>query len=1034
MSRFNENTRVKFPATIQFMRLGYQYQSLNDDEIDFDTKIFRGRFHKALEKINKRKFTDIEIESVLKEINELIFREDMGKAFYYRLIMPNSIKLIDFDNYMNNDFAVTCELPFNPKKGTLEGSFRPDIVLLINGIPLGFLEVKIPNNCGGIQKEFHRMLNDRLKNPAFKKYFNLIQFVTFSNNMEYERSDDTIEPEQIRQGSFYSTPNGFNTYFNFFREGAETRKTTGFIDITADEIRNILRDNQYNESEYDEPEFQTNLDINSPCNKFVTSFFDPERLIFLLQYGFCYVNEKDKKTGLPIVNKHIMRYPQFFAAQAILKRLESGEKRGIIWHTQGSGKTELAAYANRIIRDYYAKQGVVTRFYFVVDRLDLLIQASGEFESRGLIVNQIPNKNKLEEDLTKPIDIVKYGQTADIGCFTVVNVQKLKSNLKQAQNNYGTKVQRIFFIDECHRSYKQMGTYFVNLMTCDTNGVFIALTGTPILSKTERSNLKFGDYIHKYFYGDSIADGYTLRIKKETIDKVKREQIKENLELEDPDTDPNSVLLSNDYVDCLCKYIADDFRRFRLMNQDNTTGAMIVCDSNQRARQIGKWFENNTDYTKGLRVGVVISSDEKDDEPMRNQKNKELQRNFKYNGTPDILIVHQMLTTGYDVHRLKKMYLLRNAHAQSLLQTISRVNRPYKAPSGKVYNYGYITDFVDINEEFERTIGSYIDELEKDANIDEEGSLKGVVVSTAEIYEKYQKYYIQVQTRANCSGDKEIFSQSLNSESTSDLQELRKDLQTCISCYAELRLAGSDLADRIDDAKLKSWLQLVQNRIHLRNLRDDSAINMLAILNDEEIVDVVYEFVKTNPTIMNLGNLANADKNPDLDAIIKNINHIHEEIAKNHNRNQSQLVKLDKVLSEIFKKLDIHDENDLFDIKQELKEALDELHRINEENDRLAQKYGGEYAFVISYTMLCEQNPDIEPADIESIMTTIYNAIKENTNKNHLLIQGRDNFIRHNERVATISLVKSGLWKKLSIKKEWLDDVLNKLYTNLQLI
>ena len=461
---------------------------------------------------------------------------------------------------------------------------------------------------------------------------------------------------------------------------------------------------------------------------------------------------------------------------------------------------------------------------------------------------------------------------------------------------------------------------------------------------------------------------------------------------------------------------------------------MIVCDSNQKARQIGKWFENNTDYSKGLRAGVVISPDEKDDEPLRNKKNKELQRSFKYDGTPDILVVHQMLTTGYDVHRLKKMYLLRNAHAQSLLQTISRVNRPYKAPNGTVYNYGYITDFVDINEEYERTIGDYIDELEKDANIDDEGSLKNVVISVAEIARKYDEHYIQVQVRANCSGNKELFNQSLNKLSTDDLHELNKHIQTCIKCYAELKLSGSDLADNINIDNLRAWSGLVQNRIHLRNLSNDSAINMLAILNNDEIVNVVYEFVKTSPAIMNLGNLAEADKNPNLKAISKTINDLQKAISENHNRNQSQLIKLDKVLTEIFARLDIKDINDLSTIDQDLKKILDELHRINEENDRLSQRYGGQYAFVVSYTTLCEHNPDKDHKDIEAFVSIIYDAVKDISDKNSLLIQGRENFIGTIAKSTTATLVKNGIWKKLSIKREWFNDVLNKLYTNLQTI
>ncbi len=1030
MSRFDENTRVKFPATIQFMRLGYDYQSYKDavdsDDIDFDTKIFKSRFKSAIEKINDTTLTEKEVKELIHEIHELISRKDMGKAFYTRLIQPNSkLKLVDLDDYSQNDFAVVDELSFSVERNTELGSFRPDVNVLINGIPLGFLEVKIPNNVGGIQKEFHRMIDERLKNPAYEKFFNMLQFITFSNNLDYENSDDMVEPEQIRQGSFYSTPNGQHTYFNFFRESSDTMKTTGFASVSADTARYILKDNGYSPSEYDAPEFQTNLDVNSPCNRFITSFFEPERIIFLLHYGFCYVDAKDNQ-GNPITEKHIMRYPQFFASRAILERLKSGGKSGIIWHTQGSGKTELAAYSNRIIRDYYAKQGISTRFFFIVDRLDLLRQAKAEFENRGLTTSSVSNKEDFAKELNRSVDAAVHG--TDLGNFTVVNVQKImeSSKMPEASNAYGIKVQRIFFIDEAHRSYRQCGEYFKNLKLCDLDGVFIALTGTPILTKEERSNLKFGDYIHKYFYDNSIADGYTLRIKKENIIKTKREEIHENLEMENPDADTDAVLMSEAFKNDLCSYIDTDFRHFRLTNQDQTTGGMIVCSSNSQAKAIGEWFEKNSK----LKVGVVITDVS---DRMQAQRNKQLQDDFKYNGTPDILIVHQMLTTGYDVHRLKKMYLLRNAHAQSLLQTISRVNRPYKSPTGKVYNYGYIMDFVDITEEYERTIGQYLDELEQDAGIDEEGgSLKGIVVGPDEIFKKYQQYYIQIQAKAHTAGDFEQFSQSLNVLSIKDLHDIRKAITVCIDCYMELRLSGSSYADDINDEQLKKWLKLTQARIHTLNLKDNP-MDTLAILNDKEIVEVVYEFVKSSVTIMNLGLLNNVDKDPDLAALSKTLNDLQKAIADNHNRNQSSLVKLDKLLSNIFSRLDIKDTSDIEKLDGELRAALEELHRINQENARLSEKYGGRYAFVKTYTDICEMYPDFDKEDIESVMTTIYESVRENTEKNHLLMQGRDNFIAHNNKMAVTAFVKNGLWKKLKMG-EWLKTMLNDLYTNLQII
>ena len=157
MLHFNEDTRVKFPATIQFLRLGYEYQSLKGARIDFDTKIFIDRFKTSLERINKREIQNDELFALLAEINTLIKNNDLGKEFYKRLLSSeHPIRVIDLDDYSNNDFAVVNELPFSVKEGTEEGSFRPDINILINGMPLAFLEVKHPDNSGGIQVEFER--------------------------------------------------------------------------------------------------------------------------------------------------------------------------------------------------------------------------------------------------------------------------------------------------------------------------------------------------------------------------------------------------------------------------------------------------------------------------------------------------------------------------------------------------------------------------------------------------------------------------------------------------------------------------------------------------------------------------------------------------------------------------------------------------------------------------------------------------------------------------------------------------------------
>ena len=165
--------------------------------------------------------------------------------------------------------------------------------------------------------------------------------------------------EDVKAGSFYTTPNGQRTTFSFFRE--ELPKTTGFVDITMDRVKAVLKDNHYSPVEADTPEFHTNLDMNTPCNRFVTSLFDKPRIMFFLRFGLTYISGTTPQ-------KHVMRYPQFFASQALLRRLDNGGKSGIIWHTQGSGKTALAAMSTRILRDYYASKGILPDSNYVVPR------------------------------------------------------------------------------------------------------------------------------------------------------------------------------------------------------------------------------------------------------------------------------------------------------------------------------------------------------------------------------------------------------------------------------------------------------------------------------------------------------------------------------------------------------------------------------------------------------------------------------------------------------------------------------------------
>lgn len=1013
---FDENTRVKIPATLQFLRLGYNYQSLQDSDIDFDTKIFVNRFKPAIEKINGRSFTDDEILHLISEIHSLIRNNDLGRSFYRRLTDTTAdVKLVDFDCIENNDFAVVDELSFTVEKDTKEGSFRPDINVLLNGMPLAFLEVKKPNNEGGIQQEFNRMVNQRLKNPAFTKYFNLIQLVSFSNNMEYE-NDDSDDVSMIRAGSFYTTPNGQSTSFSFFRED-EKGYLENYPYKALDEAytRDIIKDLGYSPSIYDTSEFATNNVVTAPCNRFVTSMFDKERFLFILHYGLLYLKGKRPQ-------KHIMRYPQFFASRALIRRLDKGEKRGIIWHTQGSGKTELAMYINLILKDYYAKKNIITRFYFVVDRLELLRQDNTEFSNRYFDVVNAQSKAGFSKELNKVLP--HSGKTDAIGEFVVVNIQKFEEAIPKAGNAYDSNIQRVFFIDEAHRSYALKGAYFKNLILCDPNAVFVALTGTPLLSKKERSNLKFGDYIHKYFYDKSIADGYTLRIKKEKIDTVVKTDIHNNLELESQDLNKADVYESDPYINYLGKYIEKDFKNFRLVNQDQSIGGMIVCRSNPQAKKLHEWFQKNSSLTTGL-----VISDEGN--PMQESANEHNQVEFKTSDKPDLLIVEYMLTTGYDVSRLKKMYLLRGPHAQNLLQTISRVNRPYKSPNGTVYHYGYITDFIDIDEEYDRTLNDYLKELEEDFNDtddEENNSLAGLVVDVDTIREKYNSYLSELNDLVN-TDDIEKFQQRLTLYNKDTVLKIKRLLNGIKDCYVEFMLSNAmDDAANVDYDSAKKKLHVTQERIDFLNLQSEPT-KMMDILSDDEVVEIVYEFIKTQISVIDLSKFDPSG------AVYKDFTEtltaVKQQINKNRNKSDIKMITLDLALQQLFLSMDIKSIDDLSGLTSKMKEILMKAIAINKENERLSSIYDGNFAMVKTYQDAVSNHPDLSNKDIEDALKLIYQEIKAGVDTNILVVQGRQGFIDEAKKKVIVPLIKAGLYKNLGLKT-WIQTLLSDMYTNLQ--
>ena len=620
--------------------------------------------------------------------------------------------MVDFENPKNNVFHCTDE--FTCKRD--QDEFRPDITLFVNGLPLAFIEVKKPNNHGGMLAESNRMNRQRFPNKKFRRFINLTQLMIFSNNMEYD-AEGGIVPIQ---GAFYCTAARQYAPFNCFREENQSNQTIApynkdypYKDIDPAVEQKILSDFN-NQVIHTAPEYQTNLNTNSPTNRIMTSMCSPERLLFIIKYGIAYVKMEREVDGKIEVTdqKHIMRYQQMFAAMAIQKKLSENITSGVVWHTQGSGKTALSYYLTNVLSDYYSRNNKVAKFYFIVDRLDLLEQATQEFEARGLIVKTANSRTELMEQFRNNQAQEGISGQAEI---TVVNIQRFAEDKSRVDlPSYATNLQRVFIIDEAHRGYKPEGSFLANLFDADANAVKIALTGTPLLQEERASWKIFGNYFHTYYYDKSIQDGYTLKIIREDIEtkyKEKLSEIYEKLEtlVQKKDIHKSDIIEHDTYVKELTRYIISDLKHFRMVQGDDTLGGMVICETSEQARKIYSYFDEiqrelNEDYSvkTDFRVGLILHDSE--DKETR----KQIVKDFKKNMTIDILVVFNMLLTGFDAPRLKRLYFGRKLKDHNLLQAITRVNRPYKDN-----RYGYVIDFADIKKNFAETNEAYLRELNR---------------------------------------------------------------------------------------------------------------------------------------------------------------------------------------------------------------------------------------------------------------------------------------------------------------------------------
>ncbi|MBP6074217.1 MAG: type I restriction endonuclease subunit R [Flavobacterium sp.] len=941
--KFNEDSRVKIPTILHLMRLGYDYLSLTNHTWDESTNIFTDIFKISLQRLNPE-LSSGDISRIYNELALSLQNEDLGKVFYEKLVDQSSIRLIDFENFENNTFNVVTELPY--KKDDEE--FRPDVIVLINGMPLAFIEVKKPNNQDGVLAE-HKRIQTRFQNKKFRQFVNLTQLMVFSNNMEYDNSSPlTIE------GAFYATPSYSKPNFNYFRE-EDNFNFDAILSSIDDAKENFVLQDTNLLSIKNSPEFLTNKYHNTPTNRICTSLLQKQRLAFILQFGIAYVK------GSNGLQKHIMRYPQLFATKAIETKLEEGVKKGIIWHTQGSGKTALAYYNVKYLTSYFQKKGIVPKFYFIVDRLDLLTQASKEFLSRGLVVHKINSREEFSRDIKATSVIHNSSGKPEI---TVINIQKFKDDPDVVRNtDYNLSIQRVYFLDEVHRSYNPKGSFLANLNESDVNAIKIGLTGTPLLGDDFNSRALFGGYIHKYYYNSSIADGYTLRLIREEIETNYQLKLKEALESIDilkGNGDKKQVYAHPKFVEPMLDYVIQDFERARIAFNDNTIGGMVVCDSSEQAKMMYEIFQDKyAEFTVSDDLLLAAEPGESYGDKKKNESKvksvavilhdigtKEDRKNqvdeFK-DGKIDLLFVYNMLLTGFDAPRLKKLYVGRVIKAHNLLQTLTRVNRTYKE-----FKYGYVVDFADIQREFDKTNQDYFRELQAELG-DEMEHYSNLFKTPEEIKHEIQE--IKDVLFHFDTLNAEIFSQQISQiQDRSEMLKITRVLNNAKSLYNLIRLSGNyDLLEKLDFYKLTVLSREANNHLSLINTKEalETNIDNTNLLNIA-LEDVIFAFVKVKEEEMVLA-----------DQLKNTLQKTREMLGGNFDPADPMFISLKEELERLFKKKNLNEVT-----KEEMEaniKALEAIYaqakELERKNQLLRAKYENDEKYARLHKRLMEKDP-----------------------------------------------------------------------------
>lgn len=705
----SEDAKVEQPAIDQLIKLGWSYvagdslaPALASAGAKSEREFYRdvvlvNRLEAALRKLNPW-LSDENLGKVMRElthpnhaalmeynhaiyemlVNYLSVEQDLGKGR-----KGQTVKIIDFDNPLNNDFLCTSQFKIEGVNQTI----IPDIVCFVNGLPLAVIECKSPYIADAMGEGINQLR--RYANLRYPEDDEGAQKLFWYNQLMISTCRD-----QAKVGTISSS----GQYYSDWKD-AHPYSDDDIRAMVANSVQPAASVQEVPHADYLVSDLQslspTKSDITAQ-QRLLAGMFDPANFLDLLRNFIIFEPVEGR------LIKKVARYQQYRAVNKVIQRLKSGtdrkEKSGVVWHTQGSGKSlTMVMLAVKMRRDPELQQ---YKLVFVTDRTQLDSQLSNTF--RAAQSETIYNASSVAE-----LKTLLSRDSSDIVTAMVQKFQEAEADGDFSDLNPSDKI--IVLADEAHRT--QFGNLAATINAALPNAPKIGFTGTPLL-KTQKMSDAFGGYIDEYKINEAVEDGATVRIIYEGR-QVQTEVIGKPLdalfdELFSDYSDDEKREIKKKYgveraireAPMRIRWVCIDLlKHYREHVQPNGFKAMIIVGS----RYAAVLFKKTLDELGAPPSEVIISGNHNDEPiytPYTNAaKQKQAISNFtKPLGTGDkqdptaFLIVKDMLLTGFDAPIAQVMYIDRSLKDHTLMQAIARVNRTYSNEKG-TKQAGFVVDY-----------------------------------------------------------------------------------------------------------------------------------------------------------------------------------------------------------------------------------------------------------------------------------------------------------------------------------------------------